>query len=48
MFELPKSIMDFCTVKLCEDCGLEHAPVRSCDETRDFHEYIQSQKENKK
>lgn len=37
MFKIPSSFMDQFTVRECPDCGLEHAPIRTCDEAREFH-----------
>ena len=37
MYEIPDSFMKQFEIQVCEACGLEHAPIRTCDEAREFH-----------
>lgn len=38
MYTIPSSFMEQFTIRLCEECGLEHAPIRTCEEAREFDE----------
>ena len=41
MYEIPKTFMDQFIVKICDACGLEHAPIRTCEDAKVFHAFNQ-------
>jgi hypothetical protein len=44
-YEIPKEFMKPFIVADCEECGLEHAPIRTCEEAKIFHDI--NNKENR-
>ena len=38
MFRIPDEFMAQFTIRECPDCGLEHAPIRTCEEAKVFHD----------
>lgn len=46
---MPKMTMEelivLTTVRECPDCGLRHAPVRSCEDAKEWEDYLSSMDE---
>jgi len=40
-YQISREFMAQFEIKLCPDCQLEHAAVRTCDEARDFRRTLE-------
>lgn len=40
MFKTPSSFWEQSEIRVCPECGLEHAPIRSCEEAKYFHDFV--------
>lgn len=42
--ELPEGFLSQFRIEICDKCGLEHAPIRTCEEAREFHDVNKEKK----